>query len=114
MGPGSLRCRIHIGPRRRSATGSIRGFVRIFATGNPRAGCWISMAVRLRSGPFPWFPCVEDMVHAEGLRHSRDGSDDFADMLIGTLPGTADQEHAGTRTAGAGGTEHRMFSIPGG
>src|SRR5580693_6934316 len=112
MGPGSLRCRFYYGPRRRSATRSVRGFVCVFETRNPRARRRLTLALRLRSGSLPRFPRVEDMVHAESLRHPGDRIGDFADVLAGSLPGTTDQEHTGTRTPGTGGTEHCLFSLP--
>ena len=112
MGPGSLRCRFHPGPRRRSASECVCGLVRLLEARNARAGRRFALALRLRSGSFARFPRVEDVVHAESVRHRSDRSGHFADLCAGSLSGGSHREHAGAGTAGAGRTEYRLFSLP--
>jgi aromatic-L-amino-acid/L-tryptophan decarboxylase len=63
-----------LGSRRRSTAECVCRLVIILATRNPRAGRRIALALRLRSRSFAWLSRVEDVVHAEGLRHRSVGS----------------------------------------
>ena len=70
------------------------------------------MAVRFRARPFARLSCAQDVVHFESLWRGSIGSVHRAHLRTGAVPGKPHRADTRAGASGAGGTEHRVFSLP--